>query len=45
MMTDILSSLPRMGFFVFLVLGCQAGMAGLYVFYKRRRSQMPKKYL
>jgi len=36
---------PRMGLFLFVVLGFQAVLAGLYVLYKRRRSMAPKKYL
>ncbi|EEP80025.1 predicted protein [Uncinocarpus reesii 1704] len=41
----ILSSAPRMGFFIFLIVGLQVSLAGAYIFYKRRRSHMPKKFL
>ncbi|KAK3112052.1 hypothetical protein LTR53_012073 [Teratosphaeriaceae sp. CCFEE 6253] len=36
---------PRMGMFVFIVLGFQVLLVGAYVEYKRRRDRMPKKYL
>ncbi|KAL1961138.1 hypothetical protein VTO42DRAFT_3083 [Malbranchea cinnamomea] len=41
----ILSSTPRMGLFIFFVLSFQLLLAGLYVWYKRRRANMPKKFL
>ncbi|EAS28240.3 lectin family integral membrane protein [Coccidioides immitis RS] len=41
----ILSSAPRMGFFIFLVVALQLSLAGAYVFYKKRRANMPKKFL
>lgn len=36
---------PRMGFFIFVVVGVQVVLAFSYVVYKRRRANMPKKYL
>lgn len=41
----VTASAPRMGFFVFLVVGVQVALAASYVIYKRRRGGMPKKYL
>ncbi|KAK2745396.1 hypothetical protein FQN57_003739 [Myotisia sp. PD_48] len=41
----ILSSAPRMGTFIFLIVAVQIGLAAAYVFYKKRRAGMPKKYL
>ncbi|KAL4780149.1 concanavalin A-like lectin/glucanase domain-containing protein [Aspergillus varians] len=41
----ITSSTPRMGFFIFLVIAFQILLAGAYVIYKRRRANMPKKFL
>ncbi|KAI1912553.1 hypothetical protein LOZ12_002464 [Ophidiomyces ophidiicola] len=41
----ILSSAPRMGFFIFLLVAIQLTLAGAYVIYKKRRSAMPKKFL
>ncbi|BDD55306.1 hypothetical protein MPDQ_007102 [Monascus purpureus] len=43
--TVITSSAPRMGFFIFLIIAFQALLAGSYVIYKRRRANMPKKFL
>ena len=39
------ASAPRMGMFVFIVLAVQVMMAGAYIVYKKRRANMPKKYL
>jgi lectin, mannose-binding 1 len=39
------TSAPRMGLFVFILICFQLGMAGAYVWYKRRRANAPKKYL
>lgn len=45
-MTNIMSSsAPRIGFFVFVILGFQVALAGSYVLYKRRRANSPKKLL
>ncbi|WEW61185.1 hypothetical protein PRK78_006675 [Emydomyces testavorans] len=41
----ILSSAPRMGFFIFLLVALQLSLAGTYVYYKKRRATMPKKFL
>ncbi|KAL3473993.1 concanavalin A-like lectin/glucanase domain-containing protein [Aspergillus californicus] len=41
----ITASTPRMGFFIFLVIAFQVILAGSYIIYKRRRSNMPKKFL
>ncbi|KAF3483324.1 uncharacterized protein GIQ15_02648 [Arthroderma uncinatum] len=41
----ILSSAPRMGFFIFLIIAVQLLLAAAYVLYKKRRSGMPKKFL
>ncbi|KAJ5488663.1 hypothetical protein N7539_003553 [Penicillium diatomitis] len=41
----ITASTPRMGFFIFLVIAFQALLATAYVIYKRRRANMPKKFL
>jgi len=41
----IRASAPRMGMFLFIILGVQALLVGAYVLYKRRRNGMPKKYL
>ncbi|KAF7716142.1 Uncharacterized protein PECH_005418 [Penicillium ucsense] len=41
----ITASTPRMGFFIFLVIASQALLATAYVIYKRRRANMPKKFL
>ncbi|KKZ67640.1 hypothetical protein EMCG_06700 [[Emmonsia] crescens] len=42
---QILSSTPRMGFFIFLIVAFQLSLAASYIIYKRRRSSMPKKFL
>jgi mannose-binding lectin 1 len=34
-----------MGFFIFLVIAVQILLAGSYIMYKRRRANMPKKFL
>ena len=41
----ISASAPRMGMFVFIVLAVQIMLAGAYIVYKKRRANMPKKYL
>ncbi|OJJ65199.1 hypothetical protein ASPSYDRAFT_39990 [Aspergillus sydowii CBS 593.65] len=41
----ITASTPRMGFFIFLVIAVQILLAGSYIIYKRRRANMPKKFL
>ncbi|KAJ5993444.1 hypothetical protein N7451_009168 [Penicillium sp. IBT 35674x] len=41
----ITASSPRMGFFIFLVIAFQVLLAVSYVVYKRRRANMPKKFL
>ncbi|PGH23738.1 hypothetical protein AJ80_02167 [Polytolypa hystricis UAMH7299] len=41
----ILSSTPRMGFFIFAIVGVQLALAATYILYKRRRANMPKKFL
>ncbi|KAI9930453.1 hypothetical protein ASPWEDRAFT_39338 [Aspergillus wentii DTO 134E9] len=41
----IASSSPRMGFFIFCIIAFQLLLAGSYVLYKRRRANMPKKFL
>ncbi|KAJ5710205.1 hypothetical protein N7493_009797 [Penicillium malachiteum] len=38
-------STPRMGFFIFLIIAFQIFLAVAYVVYKRRRANMPKKFL
>lgn len=43
--TVITASTPRMGLFIFLVIAFQVVLAGSYVVYKRRRNNMPKKFL
>ncbi|KAK2753260.1 hypothetical protein FQN54_007951 [Arachnomyces sp. PD_36] len=45
LMTTITSSSPRMGLFIFLVVASQLLLAGGYVVYKRRRANMPKKFV
>ncbi|OAT06620.1 lectin family integral membrane protein [Blastomyces gilchristii SLH14081] len=42
---QILSSTPRMGFFIFLIVAFQLALAASYIMYKRRRANMPKKFL
>jgi mannose-binding lectin 1 len=41
----ISASAPRMGMFIFIVLAVQIMLAGAYIVYKKRRANMPKKYL
>ncbi|KAM5444197.1 hypothetical protein MferCBS31731_000714 [Microsporum ferrugineum] len=41
----IISSAPRMGFFIFLMVAVQLLLAVAYVVYKKRRAGMPKKFL
>ncbi|KAL4968289.1 putative lectin family integral membrane protein [Aspergillus stella-maris] len=41
----ITASKPRMGFFIFALIGFQILLAGAYIIYKRRRANMPKKFL
>ncbi|KAL4939292.1 hypothetical protein BDV06DRAFT_199195 [Aspergillus oleicola] len=41
----ITASTPRMGFFIFALIGFQVLLAGAYIIYKRRRANMPKKFL
>lgn len=41
----ITASTPRMGYFLFLVIAFQVFLAIAYVVYKRRRANMPKKFL
>ncbi|KAJ5709793.1 hypothetical protein N7493_010084 [Penicillium malachiteum] len=41
----ITASTPRMGFFIFLIIAFQIFLAVAYVVYKRRRANMPKKFL
>ncbi|RJE21751.1 hypothetical protein PHISCL_05899 [Aspergillus sclerotialis] len=41
----ITSSSPRMGFFITLIIVFQLLLAGSYIVYKRRRANMPKKFL
>ncbi|KAJ5348801.1 hypothetical protein MYU51_007041 [Penicillium brevicompactum] len=41
----ITASTPRMGFFLFLVIAFQVLLVISYVIYKRRRANMPKKFL
>ncbi|KAJ5947314.1 hypothetical protein N7466_000329 [Penicillium verhagenii] len=44
-LSAITASTPRMGFFIFLVIAFQILLAVSYVVYKRRRANMPKKFL
>ncbi|KAJ5453767.1 uncharacterized protein N7458_004723 [Penicillium daleae] len=44
-LSAITASSPRMGFFIFLVIAFQVLLAVSYVIYKRRRANMPKKFL
>ncbi|KAJ6119735.1 hypothetical protein N7523_004015 [Penicillium sp. IBT 18751x] len=39
------ASTPRMGFFIFLVIAFQLLLAASYIIYKKRRANMPKKFL
>ncbi|EEA29043.1 hypothetical protein TMatcc_002593 [Talaromyces marneffei ATCC 18224] len=41
----ITATTPRMGLFIFVVIAFQLLLAGVYVYYKRRRNGMPKKFL
>ena len=41
----VTASAPRMGFFLFVIIGAQALLAVSYIVYKRRRASMPKKFL
>ena len=41
----VLSSAPRMGLVIFFLVAVQMVLAGAYVWYKRRRANMPKKFL
>ncbi|EAW14532.1 putative lectin family integral membrane protein [Aspergillus clavatus NRRL 1] len=41
----ITASTPRMGFFIGLLIAVQLLLAGSYIIYKRRRANMPKKFL
>lgn len=34
-----------MGLFIFFVLAFQVLLAGVYVYYKQRRANMPKKFI
>jgi mannose-binding lectin 1 len=36
---------PRMGLFIFLIIAVQFVLAAGYIYYKRRRNSMPKKFL
>ncbi|KAL2819233.1 concanavalin A-like lectin/glucanase domain-containing protein [Aspergillus granulosus] len=45
LLSVITASTPRMGFFIFLVIAFQVLLAGAYIIYKRRRANMPKKFL
>ncbi|KAJ5098074.1 hypothetical protein N7532_005075 [Penicillium argentinense] len=44
-LSAITASTPRMGFFIFLVIAFQVLLAVSYIVYKRRRANMPKKFL
>ncbi|KAJ5983151.1 hypothetical protein N7481_005250 [Penicillium waksmanii] len=45
LLSAITASTPRMGFFIFMVIAFQVVLAIIYVVYKRRRANMPKKFL
>ncbi|PLN81225.1 putative lectin family integral membrane protein [Aspergillus taichungensis] len=45
LMSVVTASAPRMGFFIFVIVGAQAVLAVSYIVYKRRRASMPKKFL
>ncbi|KAJ5102169.1 hypothetical protein NUU61_004391 [Penicillium alfredii] len=45
LLSVITASTPRMGFFLFMVIAFQVVLAVSYVIYKRRRANMPKKFL
>ncbi|KAF7596740.1 hypothetical protein BBP40_000168 [Aspergillus hancockii] len=44
-LSAITASTPRMGFFIFLIIAFQVFLAVSYIVYKRRRANMPKKFL
>ncbi|KAE8154748.1 putative lectin family integral membrane protein [Aspergillus avenaceus] len=41
----VTASAPRMGFFICLIIAFQVFLATAYIIYKRRRANMPKKFL
>ncbi|KAJ5770275.1 uncharacterized protein N7511_002326 [Penicillium nucicola] len=45
LLSVITASSPRMGFFLFMLIAFQVLLAVSYVIYKRRRANMPKKFL
>ncbi|KAJ5585013.1 uncharacterized protein N7459_004813 [Penicillium hispanicum] len=45
LLSTITASTPRMGLFIFLIIASQVLLAASYVIYKRRRANMPKKFL
>ncbi|KAJ5990361.1 hypothetical protein N7499_010872 [Penicillium canescens] len=45
LLSVITASSPRMGFFLFMLIASQVLLAVSYVIYKRRRANMPKKFL
>ncbi|KAJ5295669.1 hypothetical protein PENANT_c001G02964 [Penicillium antarcticum] len=45
LLSVITASSPRMGFFLFMLIAFQILLAVSYVIYKRRRANMPKKFL
>ncbi|EKV16063.1 Concanavalin A-like lectin/glucanase, subgroup [Penicillium digitatum] len=45
LLSVITASSPRMGFFIFLLIVSQVVLVIFYVIYKRRRANMPKKFL
>ncbi|KAL2864473.1 putative lectin family integral membrane protein [Aspergillus lucknowensis] len=45
LLSVITASTPRMGFFIFVIVAVQILLAGSYIVYKRRRANMPKKFL
>ncbi|KAJ5265642.1 hypothetical protein N7524_006660 [Penicillium chrysogenum] len=45
LLSVITASSPRMGFFIFLLIAFQVLLVISYVIYKRRRANMPKKFL
>ncbi|KAJ5497352.1 Concanavalin A-like lectin/glucanase subgroup [Penicillium fimorum] len=45
LLSVITASSPRMGFFIFLLIAFQVVLVISYVVYKRRRANMPKKFL
>ncbi|GAB1210422.1 hypothetical protein APSETT445_009214 [Aspergillus pseudonomiae] len=44
-LSAITASTPRMGFFICLIIAFQVFLAVSYIVYKRRRANMPKKFL